>query len=332
MRNLIFILSAAAILLAGAAAAGLIARAVVSPRTGEVQSAGVVTIPTVLGQTAEEVLFYPWSMYGTQPLRRFTEDELMYTFGLANYGDTMEVVDNYLSEGPFLAYDEQEAAAPLLNSFFILMPLSFRWSDLFTALEVNWDEHGSSGAARTQIFLKDFPAAAYRDGPDGEETPVTLSFALEEAPNLSISYLIRPAQPRELTEEEQTAALEWVEQDLRRMFLVPEKSELYLLLRTFDQYQGLPWGTYSFFERTGGLVGPEEQGEAFLPLYDILGDPYKTPMDRFLTAAETVNGWSTQIITTQQQIVVSFTNSSGAVFGVYYDIQLGCYSGIGSTQ
>ena len=289
----------------------------------------MVTVPTVLGQTAEEVLFYPWSMYDTQPLRHFTQEELLYTLGLANYGDTMEAVDNYLSEGPFVVSGEYEAVAPLLNSFFVLMPLSFRWSDLFAALEVNWDEHGSSGAARTQIFLKDFPAAAY---PNDQEIQVTLNLALEEAPNQSISYLIRPAQPRELTEQEQSAALEWVERDLRRMFLSPEESELYLLLLIFDHYNSLPGRGGTFSERTGGLAEPEEQRGLFLSLFDMLDNPYKTPMDRFLTAAEAINGWNTQIITTQQQIVVSFTNSSGVVFGVYYDIQLGCYSGIGSTQ
>ena len=57
MRNRKFWVSAAAILLAGAITAGLAARAVIAPPTGQVHSAGVVTIPSVLGQTAEEVLF-----------------------------------------------------------------------------------------------------------------------------------------------------------------------------------------------------------------------------------------------------------------------------------
>ena len=104
MRNLKFILSAAAILLTGAIAAGLIAHAVVSPRTGEVQSAGVVTIPTVLGQTAEEVLFYPWSMYDTQPLRHLTDDELLYALGLEELGATMKEVNTVLAEADDINY------------------------------------------------------------------------------------------------------------------------------------------------------------------------------------------------------------------------------------
>ncbi len=75
MRHLKFIFSALAILLAGALAAGFAARTVVSPQTGKVVSAGVVSIPSVLGQTAEEVLFYPWSLYETTPLTPFLEGE-----------------------------------------------------------------------------------------------------------------------------------------------------------------------------------------------------------------------------------------------------------------
>ena len=41
---------------------------------------------------------------------------------------------------------------------------------------------------------------------------------------------------------------------------------------------------------------------------------------------------SVQLITTQEQIVVLFSCSNGSVVGFYYDIQLGCYSGIGVSQ
>ena len=68
MRHVKFILSSLAILLAGAMAAGLAARSVTAPRAGEVVSAGTVPIPSVLGRTAEEVLFYPWSLYDMQTL------------------------------------------------------------------------------------------------------------------------------------------------------------------------------------------------------------------------------------------------------------------------
>ena len=49
MRNVKFILAAVAILLTGAVAAGLAARAVTAPDTAEVRSAGTVSIPAVLG-------------------------------------------------------------------------------------------------------------------------------------------------------------------------------------------------------------------------------------------------------------------------------------------
>ena len=55
-------------------------------------------------------------------------------------------------------------------------------------------------------------------------------------------------------------------------------------------------------------------------------------IDEFLSAVERIMDWSIQIITTQQQILVLFTRPGGAVFGIYYDIQLGCYSGIGVSH
>ena len=207
MRNLKFILSAAAILLTGAIAAGLIAYAVVSPRTGEVQSAGVIAIPTVLGQTAEEVLFYPWSMYDTQPLRHLTDDELLDAMGLDEFGITMEDVNQILSQADGI----YSLGIRFFTNFELIMPLSVQWDGLVAALEWNLNEDGIAPAAGPQIFLKDFPALAGRE----EQVPVTLSFA---AGGNSLSFLIRTAQAGTITEEEQAAALERVANDLLALF------------------------------------------------------------------------------------------------------------------
>ena len=324
MRNLKFILSAAAILLVGAVAAGLAAHAVVSPRTGEVRSAGVVTIPTVLGQTAEEVLFYPWSMYNTQPLRHLTEEELLINFGLDEFGASMEEVDLFLSEFTVNWLEHTDILQPY-RYFSQLMELSFQWAEFFDALECNWDERGQAPSFGTHIYLKDLPATAHLDN----ETPVTLSFAISN--NDSLSLLIRPAQPREITEEEQAAALARVEDDLRLMLLPanPYNSELYWQLQSFYDYYSVIGTTQmdlinSFFEDRMALTAR---------LDSTLDDPYEAPMEEFLSAVEmSSNYWNIQIITTQQQIVALFTENSGGIFGVYYDIQLGCYSGVGISN
>ena len=354
-----FALSAAAILLVGAMAVGLAARAVVSPRMGEVRSAGVVAIPTVLGQTAEEVLFYPWSMYDTQPLRHPTEDELLF-------GDRMDAWYTGLA-GIFFPNWQI-----LLLDGFRLLPFAdippdemipaLEWtaggqeSDLFadispdeilSALEWNVSEQGSSPSYGAHIFLKDFPAAA-RLGKEGTETPVSLNFAMGTGRETSVSFLIKPALTRELTGEEQAAALERVERDLRLMLLSenlfysypdPEMdrllsedlpcfhSGLYWLLQIFHDY--CIWTSVMPRDPIGLFMDGRRMLSEWLDR--ALEDPDEAPMEEFLSAVEQSGSWNIQIITTQRQIVALFTGNSGVMFGVYYDIQLGCYSGIGLT-
>ena len=367
MRNLKFILFTAAILLAGAVSAGLTAHAVVSPRTGEVRSAGVVTIPTVLGQTAEEVLFYPWSMYDTQPLRHLTEDELLDSLGLNALGDTMEDISRVLSEAGDINDAGYGTILPLFTNFGLIMPLSIQWDGLITALEWNLDGDGEAPAAGPQMFLRDFPALAGLE----DQIPVTLCFATGSD---SLSFLICSAQAVTLSggertgtlervetgsqagmfsEEERAAALEQVANDLLMLFspgylyaaeLGPDSAEeeppvedgaadppglaLYRLIRTFFDYNadlGLgslkPIGEF-LFDRAWMASTVGTAPEAYGP----------DSIDEFLSAVEADTGWNIQIITTQQQILALFTQPGGAVFGVYYDIGLGCYSGIGVSQ
>lgn len=326
-------------MLTGAIAAGLIACAVVSPRTGEVQSAGVVTIPTVLGQSAEEVLFYPWSMYDAQPLRRLTDDELLYALGLETFGATMDEVNQVLSK----AETTDNFGFRLFTNFGLIMPLSIQWDGLVAALEWNLSEDGGTPAAGPQLFLKDYPALMGGE----EQIPVTLSFASSDS---SLSFLVRPAQVKTLTEQEQTAALERVKNDLLTLFSPAYAAELWdsaedklpaedgaadspgLGLRRIIQ-------TFFDYNARFGLDSVE-------PIYDFLvhrswvaemgwlapEDFEPASIDEFLSAVESIVDWNIQIITTQQQILVLFTQHGGGVFGIYYDIQLGCYSGIGVSQ
>ena len=343
MRDLKFILSAAAILLAGALTAGLTARAVVSPRTGEVQSAGVVTIPTVLGQSAEEVLFYPWSMYDTQPLRCLTDDELLYNLGLDALGATIDDVSHALSGLDSSDLAEFGTFLQVLGSFELIMPLSIQWDGIIAALEWNLDEDGGAPAAGEQIFLKDFPARSRREG----QVPVTLSFATD---GVSLSFLIRPAQAEMFTGEEQAAALERVKNDLFALLSAGYDAEL-----PNSVWEEPPAGNaaadppgialrrliQTFFEYNYRLgVGGVEPINDFLNDRAYMADKagiapedFKSmAVDELLSILEITVGWNIQIVTTQQQILVLFTQPGGAVFGVYYDIQLGCYSGIGVSR
>lgn len=62
-RPWLFALLAALILLAGGTAVGLAARLVVAPQAGQTAEVDTPTIPSVLGQSVDEVVFYPWDRY-----------------------------------------------------------------------------------------------------------------------------------------------------------------------------------------------------------------------------------------------------------------------------
>ncbi len=90
MRWIKFLLSAVGILLLGAFAARTAANMVVAPQSGETVSAGVVSVPSVLGKSAGEVLFYPWPLYETQELRP-PPDLVLDSYYTSVFG-TMEVL------------------------------------------------------------------------------------------------------------------------------------------------------------------------------------------------------------------------------------------------
>ena len=170
-------------------AAGFAARTVVSPQTGEVVSAGVVSIPSVLGQTAEEMLFYPWSLYETAPLTSFLEGE-----GEAQGAESFS--NRYLA--PFSLFDvELDGLAAYHAAQYALINRNTEFV----------------------MFLKDFPVRTE------EGTSLVIHFA-SSAPdggaNTSISYLVRPQNPEVITMEQQEQALERVKADLRELLTVPE--------------------------------------------------------------------------------------------------------------
>ena len=333
MRNLKFILSAVAILLVGAIVSGFAARSVVSPDAGEVRSAGVVTVPTVFGQTAEEVLFYPWSMYDTLSLHHPTDDELLYIYDLYYLGSSMDEVKEYLSKGG--KYTE---ASLLLGGFTLIQPVNISWNDMFSSLEcIDSQSFQNLGL---YLFLKDFPSSAYL-GDGREEIPVTLSFALSNGSTESMSFLIRPAQSRELTEKERSDAIKRVENDLRMLLLSTDSNEsadsdqyieLYSLLQNFYDYYNTYYNYYDPLvpvDFINFLLAVADQQLFAELLYSGADDPTLSPIDSLLSVIESTT-LNIQIITTQQQIVLLFTRDSN-VLGVYYDIQLGCYTGIGVT-
>lgn len=322
MRNLRFILSALAILLAGALGAGLAARAVASPRTGETVNAGVVSIPSALGQKADEVLFYPWSRYDEQslvPLGGVVVENI--EVGIAN-----AIPDDLTSS--IAALFELEANFDLE---LLLKDMMWNQSELKTA---------------DMVFLKDFPATL----DDG--TPVLLSYALSFSGPQSVSWLMTPREAAEPSQEQRQAALDNVAEDLAGMLwalLRPDRNftnDMAAFLQNFDQsflvlnsdylHERLEFTlaqvcdriSYSYFQET---VPAEAAGdEAGLPIEaELPSEP--PPAEELLDRADGGSG-QIQLISTQDQIVALLTSDTGIMLGVYYDIQLGRYSGLGISE
>ena len=333
MRHLKFILSALAILLAGAIAAGFAARTVISPRTGEVVSAGVVSVPSVLGQTADEVLFYPWPLYETVPLEPLTL--------------LLEV------EG------EGQAVEEMAESF------SYRYFAPFSLFDVELDELAAYSATQCALisrntefvmFLKDFPVRAE------EGTPLVIRFA-SSAPdgsaNTSISYLVRPQNPEVITMEQQEQALEQVKADLQELLTTPElldaiareqaeRDEAYEMfqndndelsyitpsgeLRPIDNdiasllagYHILSWDRSL---NSAPLVLICQHLKSATDLYGVYGVTAESLLDDVLDALDRT-GIQVQLVSTPDQVIVLFICGTTMV-GVYYDIQLERYSGVG---
>lgn len=298
-----FILLAMSILLAGALAAGFAARAVVAPRAGEPVNAGVLNVPSVLGQTAEEVLFYPWSMYDAQTTLPLDS----YPYGSATEERSI-VAASASADPPFLQF---------LTPFQTLFDVSYDEGAIYDALEL-----GQGQRLGHQLFLKDYAASL----PEGET--VLLSFATSLEAPLSISYLTRPAHPQQLTQEQQDQALAQVRSDLTALTeLDPEPTGLTQILTDYlgsSQDLGLYDRPLTQLTQTIDVVYSVSACSEAGPLLI-----NQTPLDGKLSAMEALSGYTVQLISTPQQIVLLFTGPDRSVVGVYYDIQLERYSGVG---
>ena len=308
MRMYKFILSTICILLASVLIAGLAIQAVVTPQTRETFSAGVLPIPSVLGQAAEEVLFDPWPMYDAQSLSVISE-----------------FCAKYDSENPnvLMEYAEADGWLDLLGAFQIL-GVSYLQDTMLNSLLWNRNDYDVISATDnySQIFLKDFPVQ------HGNISAIA-DFAYNHLSPQSVSYLIRPAQTEESTPEQQREALAKVKSDLREFLLYsyPSGNDLNILMTNLFRYYemcesaSLSSLTTSLNEWKG-LLDPalHERVEAL--------DEYPAIED-ILADAETFGPYSIQLISTPQQIVILFQRDNGAVLGIYYDIHLKCYSGFG---
>lgn len=335
-----FLAAAAGILLAGALTAGLAARAVVAPREGVRTSQPTPAIPTVLGQTAEELRFPPWNLYDSLALdgdlQPRYQEFVPYYFGLL---------------GVRLGQD-----AP---------------GTLPRAMVGNLGSSDHSQRAPLCLFLCDYPALL------GSGEPVLLQYGemagLVNTVNLygnyAVSFLVEPAAPRSLTEAEREAAQETVKQDLKAYLMLGEPVDFAPLLAGLmgaDTYyaadleewfdgapadetgrQGYPGesdllarvteevpvdlvlcDTWSLNNRVYNLGSYFTVGRDFARAISPDGDPQSLSIEEFIDAQNEYHTYTIQLVSTPTQVVV-LLGLNNTVAGIYYDIQLARYSGVG---
>lgn len=311
-----------------------------APREGEPVSAGVLSVPSVLGQTAEEVLFYPWSTYDAQAMLSLPDAVRQ------EYADTLGA-DGAEGHVAALAAFYAEALSP----FQLLFDAEYDGEAISRAIEV-----GQSEQLGHPIFLKEFYASG---GEGGEELLLSFARATTASSGQSISYLVKPARSETLSQERQDRALAQVRADLESLLQLDEKhwesNELVWLLRRYYEFSHT-FGLY--YEPLEVLSQNIEVSQAYLSFS--YGDPYtnsysnsysnsypeheyttdtqlrtapeevqKLSLDAALDQVEKLSGCTVQLVSTPQQIVLLFTGPDRSVVGVYYDIQLERYSGIG---
>lgn len=109
-RPWLFVLLTVLILLAGGMAVGMAARLVVVPQADETVKVDTPTIPSVLGQSVDEVVFYPWDRYDPEAVSTsFSPDsenqnQWFYQENLVRMGGLLGLsgLEDSMSQGAFL--------------------------------------------------------------------------------------------------------------------------------------------------------------------------------------------------------------------------------------
>ncbi len=316
MRNYKFALLCLVILLAGAVAAAAAAHGVVAPQADSVVCAGVRAVPSVLGQTAEDVQFPPWPLYELESLSPLPES-------VAEYAEYNENLGQMISG--------------LLDVFTIF---GVRKPDAGAAREkLLWN--GSPDGA--QLFLKDLDAAL-SDG-----TPVSVSFACVDSYPQAVSWIVRPREAAALSSAQRQAALDAVAGDFYDFITAREPPypfsdsaqsgvPLYIALlypilaeNELSAYCDLleEWVDALFLQYLNDAMAErgaleEQAGESLSP------EAASAALEELLSRRDSMD---VQLISTPTQIVLLFTLSgeefSGGTIGIFYDIALARYAGIG---
>ncbi len=302
-RPWLFGVCAALILLAGGTAVGLAARLVVAPQAGETVEVDTPSIPSILGQSVDEVMFYPWNTYDKEHtdsnmietaeqeslewyLFNLTQIPQIFGFsGMENSVDKGQLRNNcgYWKDCPVTAQNGQSAL-------------------LDVAFGQDYQDFGMTWVARSTGEL---PTRAQKDAAvDTVQQDVCRMFATGQDTKLE-QLLMQVWSHLEVAAYERNASADYGEMQL-------------------SNYE---WHAQSTMASVLGPISTVRDMVSVEP-----GASTQKQLGAISSAAQQMD-YHVQLVTTQRQVVLVMTIVNSAQdcwrsVGVYYDMVLEQYSGI----
>ena len=291
----LFGLLTALILLAGGTAVGLAARLVVAPQAGETVEVDTASLPTAMGQSVDEVVFYPWNLYDEEHFETNISEELKaermpwYVYNLEGVPITMGFsgMSASLEKGRVRNY----------SGYWTDCPVNTRDGQtalLDVAFGQDYQDFGMTWVARST----------------GEPPTRTQKEAALAQVQQDVCQLFSPHASHRVEE----LLLEVWEQ----------------LNQTPYMESGGIWYEANAATMLGNLLSQLGRVRDTLNLDE--SAPLQTQLEQISAALEVADCW-VQLVTTQRQVVVVLTTSDSDVsswysVGLYYDVVLEEYSGI----
>lgn len=305
-----FVFSAAAVLTAGALSVWTAVGWFVKPPSGETVSAGEIPVPTLLGQSAEEITFSPWTKY--------------------------ELDDRIpLLMPEWEAVSDGEQAEFWIGS--ALRELNAVCGSVFQ-IELDYDaltEKLEESSDFSRLYLYGLPVGS---GSDAK----MLYYAAEKTAGrgeFDFSIELRGNPDAEITEEMQESSLAAVKEDLRRLILdlaaltdMDPQLQLQQMISESDQDNRLVQFLAALFRADSQNVLSGRLMDFLTGLTPYVGwNPQSGEELSSLTLEEMIASMefsSLQIVTLPSQILILIGGTGGEATGIYYDIALTAYSGV----
>lgn len=304
--NLKFVFGTCAVLIAGALLVSQAAAVVSRPPAEQTFSSGERSVPALLGQDAEEIVFSPWTKYDM-------DDRIPYPFS-----DWQMFTSEETSEQEWVIRAVSEAFA------------------VCEAMGITLDQQEAVGQMEcsrdlARVYLKNMNLGA------GEN----LTFAAGKTTgkgNQDFSLVVSGSHGKEDDAASQTA-LQKVKDDLRNLILsLPDMPDLppeALLSALKETDNGL--GIF-----LASLADADQQRFLTGSLFDLVttlnpmtgwspsdgSDLSSLTLEEIISYIQTSASVSLQILTLPSQILILYSLSDGRTIGIYYDSELAMYSGI----